>query len=190
MTGLAVTEVCADLKTVFPVRRRPKGSVQTFQSGVAADLIDVPVTTDDYGSVLLHFDNDARGCFTVSQVYAGRKNCLRFEIAGAAGSVAWNSERPNELWVGERDRPNELLIRDPSLLQPAVRPFANYPGGHNEGFPDTFKQLFRAIYDYIDAGNFTAPKPFPTFADGHHEIVLCDAILRSQRERKWTAAAR
>ena len=117
---------------------------------------------------------------------AGRKNCLRFEIAGAAGSVAWNSERPNELWVGERDRPNELLIRDPALLQPAVRPFANYPGGHNEGFPDTFKQLFRAIYDYIDRGDYQAPRPFPTFADGHQEIVLCDAILRSQRDRKWT----
>lgn len=187
MTGFAVTSVCADLKTVWPTRRRPPGSVQSFtgKTDAAADLVSVPITTEDYGSVLLHFDHAARGCFTVSQVNAGRKNCLRFEIAGAAGSLAWNSERPNELWVGERDRPNELLIRDPALLQPAVRPFANYPGGHNEGFPDTFKQLFRAIYDYIDRGDFQAPRPFPTFADGHQEIVLCDAILRSQRERAW-----
>ena len=186
MTGLNVTDVCADLKTVWPVRRRPEGSVETFQSKQAhAKLIDVPITTDDYGSVLLHFNNDARGCVTVSQVNAGRKNCLRFEIAGSAGSVAWNSERPNELWVGERDRPNELLVRDPSLLQPAVRQFANYPGGHNEGFPDTFKQLFRAIYGYIDAGDCAAPRSFPTFDDGHREIVLCDAILRSQQDRAW-----
>ncbi len=201
MTGLRVTDVCADLKTVWPTRRRPKGSVETFQSkaasvsprppgegsGVREDLIDVPITTDDYGSVLLHFEHDARGCFTVSQVNAGRKNCLWLEIAGSAGSVAWNSEHPNELWVGERDRPNELLIRDPALLQPAVRPFANYPGGHNEGFPDTFKQLFRAIYEYIDRGDYSAAKPFPTFADGHREILLCEAILQSQRGRAWVA---
>ena len=196
ITGLGVTDVCADLKTVWPIRRRPVGSVQTFQAGsplppgeglgVRKSLIDVEITTDDYGSVLLHFEHGARGCFTVSQVNAGRKNCLRYEIAGSAGSVAWNSERPNELWIGERDRPNELLLRDPSLLQPSVRPFANYPGGHNEGFPDTFKQLFRAVYDYIDRGEFSTPCPFPTFADGHREIALCDAILQSQRQRAWT----
>ena len=211
MTGLRVTEVCADLKTVWPVRRRPKGSVETFKAGaplpsaegsvvrddavstrppgeglgVRGDLIDVEITTEDYGSVLLHFDHGAHGCFNVSQVCAGRKNCLRFEIAGSAASLAWNSEHPNELWIGERDRANELLIRDPALLQPAARAYASYPGGHNEGFPDTFKQLFRAIYDYIDRGDFTVFPPFPTFADGHREIVLCQAILQSQRERAW-----
>src|SRR6516225_1621140 len=171
MTGLRVTEVCADLKTVWPVRRRPKGSVETFKAGaplplgekssvtddavsprppgrlgVTGSLIDVEITTEDYGSVLLHFDHGAHGCFSVSQVCAGRKNCLRFEIAGSTASLAWNSEYPNELWIGERDRPNELLIRDPALLQSAARAYASYPGGHNEGFPDTFKQLFRAIY--------------------------------------------
>jgi predicted dehydrogenase len=185
MTGLGVTEVCADLKTVWPIRRRPKGSVATFQAGPGTDLIDAAITTEDYGSILLHFDHDARGCFTVSQVCAGRKNCLRFEIAGATASVAWNSERPDELLIGERDRPNELLMRDPALLSPAARLYANYPGGHAEGFPDTFKQLFRAIYAYLDRGDFAAPRPFPTFEDGHREIVLCDAILRSQRGRNW-----
>jgi predicted dehydrogenase len=211
MTGLRVTEVCADLKTVWPVRRRPKGSVETFKSGaplplgeesrvrddavsprppgeglgVRGNLIDVEITTEDYGSVLLHFDHGAHGCFSVSQVCAGRKNCLRFEIAGSAASLAWNSEHPNELWIGERDRPNELLIRDPALLQPAARAYTSYPGGHSEGFADTFKQLFRAIYDYIDRGDFTAAQPFPTFAAGHREILLCQAILQSQRERAW-----
>ena len=104
----------------------------------------------------------------------------------ARGALAWDSERPNELWLGHRDRPNELLPRDPALLDPSVRPFANYPGGHNEGFPDTFKQLFQAVYDYIDHGDLQAPRPFPTFADGHREALLCDAILRSHREQRWT----
>jgi predicted dehydrogenase len=200
VTGLAVAEVCADLKTMLPTRQRPRGSVETFRNKFVGDVAKgdpttqaasstdgVRITTEDYGSVLLRFENDARGCFTVSQVAAGRKNCLRLEIAGSKGALAWDSERPNELWLGHRDRPNELLIRDPALLHPRIRPFANYPGGHNEGFPDTFKQLFRAVYDYIDAGDFRAPRPFPTFADGHREIVLCEAIAQSHRERCWVA---
>src|SRR5262249_196964 len=116
---------------------------------------------------------------------AGRKNQLTFEIAGSKGSIAWDSERPNELWLGHRDRPNEVLLKDPSLLSDNARFFANYPGGHNEGFPDTFKPLYRAVYGHIQAGNFQAPRNFPTFQDGHDEVVLCDAVLQSHRERRW-----
>jgi predicted dehydrogenase len=187
VTGLEVESVCADLRTFLPTRRRPKGSVETFQSkfGSARETEPVAIDTEDYGSVLLRFKGGASGSFTVSQVSAGRKNCLRWEVAGSQGALAWDSERPNELWLGRRDRPNELLLRDPALLHAEVRPYANYPGGHNEGFPDTFKQLFRAVYGCIAAGDYRAPRPFPTFADGHREVVLCEAILRSHRERRW-----
>lgn len=187
ITGLEVERVCADLRTFLPVRRRPKGSVETFQSklNTARETEPVNIATEDYGSILLHFRGGARGCFTVSQVTAGRKNCIRYEIAGARNALAWNSESPNELWIGSRDKSNEVLIRDPALLHPAVQRFANYPGGHNEGFPDTFKQLFRAVYDYLDAGDWRAPRPFPTFSDGHREVVLCEAILQSHRQRCW-----
>lgn len=187
VTGLEVEQVCADLATCLPVRRRPKGSVETFQAKLDRPPETEPfaVDTEDYGAVLLRFRGGARGSFLVSQVTAGRKNCLRYEVAGAAAALAWDSERPNELWVGHRDRANELLPRDPALLAPAVRPYVGYPGGHNEGFADTFKQLFRAVYDYLDAGNFQAPRPFPTFADGHREVQLCEAILRSHREQRW-----
>jgi predicted dehydrogenase len=191
ITGLEVTEVCADLHTALPTRQRPKGSVETFQSkmGAARATEPVAISTEDFGSVLLRFRGGAAGAFTVSQVTAGRKNCIRYEIAGATAALAWNSERPNELWIGHRDQANELLIRDPALLQPGARRFANYPGGHNEGFPDTFKQLFRAVYEYIEAGDYRAPRPFPTFQDGHREVVLCEAILQSHRERRWIATA-
>jgi predicted dehydrogenase len=121
----------------------------------------------------------------VSQVNAGRKNQLSFEIAGSKASLAWDGENPNELWVGRRDRGNEIIIKDPSLLTGAARHHASYPGGHAEGFPDTFKQLYRAVYDYLAAGDFSAPKPYPTFADGHQEVVLCEKILASHRERRW-----
>jgi predicted dehydrogenase len=187
MTGLEVESVCADLHTFLPVRQRPKGGVETFQSKLArpAETEPVSIDTEDYGSVLLRFRGGARGCFTVSQVTAGRKNCLRYEIAGSRAALVWDSERPNELWIGHRDKPNEVLTRDPALLHPPVRRFTNYPGGHNEGFPDTFKQLFRDVYDYLDAGDWQAPRSFPTFRDGHKEVVLCEAILRSHREGRW-----
>jgi predicted dehydrogenase len=150
---------------------------------VATEPIDV--TTDDYGCILLQFRGGARGCVHVSQVTAGRKNCLRYELAGSKQALAWNSEAPNELWIGHRDQPNESLIRDPSLVGDHARGYIHYPGGHNEGFPDTFKQCFRSFYGYIAAGDMAALPTYPTFADGHREIVLCEAILRSHRERCW-----
>jgi predicted dehydrogenase len=191
MTGLEVERVCADLRTFLPVRRRPKGGVETFQSKLdsPAETEPVAIDTEDYGSILLRFRGGASGCFTVSQVTAGRKNCLRYEIAGARSTLAWDSERPNELWLGHRDRPNELLMRDPALLHPSLRRFTNYPGGHNEGFPDTFKQLFRDVYEYIEAGDMQAPRSFPTFRDGHREVQLCEAVLRSHREGRWIEVA-
>jgi predicted dehydrogenase len=186
ITRQHVESVFAELKTVLPIRRRPRGGVETFSGKLATEQETEPVTanTDDYGCVLMRFAGGARGVLWVSQVTAGRKNCLRFEIAGAKQTLAWNSEAPNELWIGHRDRPNESLIRDPALLGADARRHADYPGGHNEGFPDTFKQCFRAFYGAIAAGDFDAAS-FPTFADGHREIVLCDAILRSAREQRW-----
>jgi predicted dehydrogenase len=187
ITGLKVDAVCADLKTVFPTRQRPEGEVETFSGkvGQTASAQAVEITTEDQGGVLLRFAGGARGALWVSQVTAGRKNCLRFEIAGSRSALAWNSEQPDELWLGHRDRANELLPRDPGLMSAAARRFTGYPGGHAEGYPDSFKQCFRAFYDYIAAGDFTAPQPFPTFADGHQEILLCEAILRSHREQRW-----
>jgi len=188
ITGLEVEAVCADLKTVHPTRLRPKGEVETFKGKQEIRQVEtepIAVTTEDFGSILLRFSTGARGCLWVSQVTAGRKNCLRFEIAGSRSAVSWSSEDPNQLWIGHRERPNEALIRDPALVSEAARRFINYPGGHNEGFPDTFKQCFRAFYGYIRAGDFSAATPFPTFEDGHREIAVCEAILRSHREARW-----
>jgi predicted dehydrogenase len=189
ISGLEVEAVCADLKTVHPVRRRPKGEVETFTGKLQqeAQTEEIDIATEDYGCVMLRFKGGARGCMWVSQVTAGRKNCLRFEIAGSKCALSWCSEQPNELWIGQRDRANQSLIRDPALVAEAARPFIDYPGGHNEGFPDTFKQCFRAFYDAIAAGDVHAPSLFPTFADGHREIVMCEAILKSHLEGRWVS---
>ena len=187
ITGCSVTSVCADLRTVYPKRKRPTKATETFagESSPPSPTETVDITTEDCGCVMLRFDTKANGCLWVSQTTAGRKNCLRFELAGSHSSISWNSEQPNSIWIGHRDRPNESLIRDPALMHPSAASISNYPGGHNEGFPDTFKQLFHQFYDYIRTGDFATTPPFPSFRDGHREVLLCEAILRSHRERRW-----
>jgi predicted dehydrogenase len=187
ITALHVEAVFADLSTVHPVRRRPKGEVETF-SGAGKDLNElepVAVNTEDCGSVLFRFRGGARGTLWVSQVTAGRKNSLRYEIAGAKQAIAWDSERPNELWVGRRNGMNGTLLRDPALVGELPRHFIDYPGGHNEGFPDSFKQCFRAFYEAIETNAPVGQRLYPTFEDGHREVALCEAILRSHREERW-----
>lgn len=187
ITGLEVEAVCADLRTVHPIRQKPLGGSETFTGSAARNRPTEPVavTTEDYGSIMLRFRGGAKGCFTVSQVTAGRKNCLRFDIAGSKTALSWDSEEPNTLTIGQRPRANESLPRDPGLLAPSVRPYANYPGGHAEGFPDTFKQLYRAIYTDIAAGKPSPAPLYATFADGHREALFCEAVLRSHREQRW-----
>ena len=191
ISHLEIQSVCADLQTVYPIRQRPVGGVETFSSKVNREvqrLVDVPVDTEDYGGVMLRFRNGARGIMHVSQVTAGQKNCIRWELAGSKQSMAWNSQRPDELWIGNRDTANESLLRDPGLLSDPARTHAQYPGGHNEGFPDTFKQLFRSFYSAVesqDADKQTSFAAYPTFEDGHREILMCEAILKSAAEQRW-----
>ena len=187
ITGLKVKKVYADFKTFHPIRKKPLKPLETFTGKLLPpeDYEDKPIHTEDYASVLLHYENGARGVLTVSQISSGRKNRIFFEINGSLSSLVWNGERPNELWIGHRLEPNQVLMKDPSLLSPEARTTASYPGGHNEGFPDTFKQLYNKVYNYIFVGDYSAQPDFPTFADGHYEQVLCEAIERSAKEGEW-----
>lgn len=188
ITGKKVTELCADLATVNPVRMRPRGRVETFQQ-TSGQTDEVKIATDDYASILLRFEGNAHGVCTVSQVSAGRKARLWFEIDGSEGSLAWNSEEPNTLWIGRRRESNHEMLKDPSLMSPQARGYAAYPGGHAEGYPDTFVQLFKDFYAYIEAGDFSRARTFPTFETGHEEMRLCEAIAQSARESRWITVA-
>jgi predicted dehydrogenase len=192
ISGLEVESVFADFKTFIPVRRKPATAIDTFGGKLqtAAEYVEQKIRTEDYATVLLHFSGGTRGVLTVSQVSAGRKNRLYYEMDGAQSALAWNSERPNELWIGHRERPNEVLMKDPALLSPEARAHASYPGGHNEGFPDTFKQMYAAVYNYILAADYNSPASFATFADGHKELVMGEAILRSAREGRWVSVVK
>jgi predicted dehydrogenase len=187
ISGLRVEEVYADFKTFHPVRKKPAKPLETFTGKILqpSDLVDQPISTEDYATVILHYESGVRGVMTVSQVSSGRKNRLFYEINGSKSSLGWDSEKPGELWIGHRTAANQVLMKDPSLLSPEARAVTSYPGGHNEGFPDTFKQLYNKVYSYILAGDYDKTPDFPTFADGHYEMQLCEAIERSARGKTW-----
>jgi predicted dehydrogenase len=133
---------------------------------------------------MLRFINGSKGVITVSQVNAGRKNRLSIELSGSKETYAWCSESPNEMWIGRRDTSNRLLMRDPSLLHQESASIVSFPGGHNEGFPDTSKQMFREVYDAILKGTMEGAK-FPNFEDGLRELVLCESIMESNEKQQW-----
>jgi predicted dehydrogenase len=183
-----IAAVFADLYTVHPVRHVPTGPVETYADAGDVERADREMATEDVAHVLLRYDDGTRGQVTISQVSAGRKNQLAFELDGSEGALAWTSERHEELWLGHRDRPNEILFRDPAMLRGPLR--GDYPAGHAEGFADTFKQLYRAVYAAVEEGRMPAEPDFPTFADGHEEILLGEAIARSAAEERWVEVER
>ena len=190
ITGCRVTEVMAELSTFVKTRQRPTGPVETFSTQRTHDTVPREISTEDAATILLRYDNGARGVMAISQISAGHRNTLQYEIDGAASAAAWDSEHPDFLWLGHRGRPNELLNRDAALMLPAGQAAAALPGGHVEGFADTFAALFRAVYADVAAGAMREQPPYATFADGHEEMLVGDAIARSAREGHWAAVAR
>jgi predicted dehydrogenase len=185
VTGLKITALCADLQTFHKTRKKPKMAIDAFagKTFTPDDYDEVPIDTEDYGAVLIHLGDRARGAFTVTQAAAGCKNRFQIEIFGTKRGVIWNQERPNELWIGERNEANKLLLKDPSLLGPKARTYASLPGGHNEGYGDTHKNVYRAFYKKV--GDPSAPIEFPTFEDGLRGMKLLEKIIESHEKRGW-----
>jgi predicted dehydrogenase len=189
VSGQRVTHVFAELETVVKVRQRPTGEVLTFSTERSADTVPVEMTTDDVALILLRYANGARGAVSISQVSAGRKNAIAWEISGATASAAWDGEDPDRLWIGHRDEPNQLLLRNPALMNATGSAAASLPGGHVEGFGDTFHALFREIYSAIAAGGPPERPLYATFEDGHHEMLVGDAVTVSARDGRWVEVA-
>jgi predicted dehydrogenase len=185
VTGLRVSSLCADLQTFHPTRKQPKGPIETFANKLLGpqDFIAQAVDTEDYGAVIFQMGGRARGSVVCSQAAAGRKNRLSIEVYGTKASAAWNQEQPNELWIGHRDTGNQILLKDPSLLKPEARGYADLPGGHTEGYGDTTKQMMRRLYAAIAAPGL-APE-YPQFADGLRQLTILQAELESHRTRGW-----
>jgi predicted dehydrogenase len=191
VSGRRIVEVMADLHTIVPVRRRPPGPVETFAAPSASDEhVDQPMTSDDAAGVLLRYEDGTRGLVTISQVSAGRKNAVTWEIDGRSGSLAWLSENPDQLVIGHRGRPNEVMYRDPSLMHPDAVRVNGYPGGHVEGYPDTFRALFAEVYADVARGGPAHHPTYPTFADGLDALLVTEAVASSSRERRWMTVDR
>jgi predicted dehydrogenase len=185
VTGKRVASIFAELATVHEFRRVPTGPVETFSGrGDDVERVERAMTTEDLAHILLRFDDGARGALVVSQVSAGRKNKIWFEADGTRGALAWDAESHEQIWLGHRDRPNELHWREPGAV-------SDYPSGHPEGFPDTFKQLYRAVYRAIESGGMPDDEwAFPTFRDGHEGVLLGEAVAASAREGRWVDVRR
>jgi len=189
--GAKAESAFAHLETFHKTRLRPTGEVQTFAKIDPATMVPYKVDTEDFGSVLLKFGKSAHGFAngvhanaSISQVAAGWKCDLYVGIYGTKGSVQWSLQQPNEIILGRRDEPNQILQRGTAGFSADVAGFTDYPGGHPEGFPDSHKMHYRAVYEHIASGRKT-PVLFATAADGHHEVKLCEAILKSSRAKKW-----
>lgn len=190
ITGQRVRAVMADLATFLPTRRQPTGPVETFASAAGGETVTREIETEDAATILLRYDNGARGSVVISQVSAGRKNALAWEVDGSRAAASWHSETPDHLWIGHRDRPNEILQRDAALMHPEGGAATVLPGGHVEGFADSFRSCFADIYRAIAAGRAPEAPAWATFADGHEEMLICDAILKSAAEGRWVEIAR
>jgi predicted dehydrogenase len=191
MSSLRITHVLGDITTVIPKRKKPLGSREAFAAADANQKVEeVDIKVEDLASVLLRFDNGAKGSFSVGQVCAGHKNDLEIEICGSKTSLKWRQEHQNELLIGHRDRPNEILQKDPSLIDPQAGKYAHLPGGHQEAWADAFANLMRDIYGFIAEGRKPSdphPPAFATFEDGYRANCIVEAILQSaSKGSAWT----
>lgn len=189
--GAKAEGVFAHLETFHKTRLRPTGEVKTFAKVDPATMVPYKVDTEDFGSVLLKFGKSGHGFAnnvhanaSISQVAAGWKCSLAMGIYGTKGSVRWDLQQPNEIQLGRRDEPNQILQRNTAGFTEDIAGFSDYPGGHAEGFADAHKMHYRAVYQHIANGG-TSPAIFATAADGHHEVKLCEAILKSSSSKKW-----
>jgi predicted dehydrogenase len=186
VAGQRPSHVLAELATFIPERRKPVGPVETFTTATGATERRT-VTTDDAGLILLRYPNGARGVLSTSQISRGRRSLLHWEMAGSEASAAWQSEASEQLWIGHRDAPNQILPRDLALMNPHGIAASSLPGGHGEGFADTFVALFRQVYRDVAAGGRQADSTWAGFGDGHFQMQVCDAVLDSARTGAWTA---
>lgn len=187
VAGARITEVCADLAIVLPIRKKPKGQVETFSVNSNMEYEEKEIKTEDYGAVLFKMDNGMHGVFNTSEVSAGRKCFLNFEIDGTKASLYWNQEAADQMWMGFRDRDNSLVMRNPNLMTPQARQYTYLAGGHPEGWNDAMRNNVFSFYKFILDGKKAGKDEcdFATFHDGHYIIKLTEAILKSNETRQW-----
>ena len=184
-----IVEVCANVVIAHPVRKKPKGQVETFSVNLSEEYEETPVHTEDYAGVLIKFANGASGVFQCSEISAGRKCFIDIEVDGSLASFQWQHETSDRMWKGNRDGNNEIVMRNPNLISPEARKYTYMAAGHPEGWNDAFKNNLQAYYDFILSGKKVGVDKcdFATFQEGHYIMRLTEAIIKSGRERRWVS---
>jgi predicted dehydrogenase len=181
-----MTRVYARLGRLHETRRRPPTTHATFEraSGEGESL---DVDTEDFATVLFDLEGGCPGVFSVSQVSPGMRNRLTVELDTPDATLAWNQEQPNQLWIGHRDRANEVLVRDPALLEPRAAALVHYPAGHEEGWPDALANLVSEFTEDVLAHGRGERRDslVATFADAHRVSATVEAIVESGRTGGW-----
>ena len=195
VTGEQISAVIGDFNTTYPIRKKPKEEILTFKGKATLGTLDydyVPISVEDSANIMFRLRTGGKGALTVNQCFAGKKNSLTMSVSGSRKSAVWDSERPDEIWLGSRDGANGILVRDPSLLYPEAAEIVGTPGGHAEGFVETFKQLYKKVYSHmehrdIEDGNMDHGDAlaFPSFEDGAREMKIVERIVESNKKGEW-----
>ena len=181
-----------DITTVIPKRKKPRGSREAFRGRrrrPELELVDIKV--EDLASVLCGSTTARKGSFSVGQVCAGHKNDLVLEVCGSKASLRWRQEHQNELWIGHRDKANEILQKDPSLLDAEVArlraPAGRPPGGVGRRLLQPDARHLRRSSPRARSRPIAHPPAFATFEDGYRANCIVEAILESaQKGSVWT----
>jgi predicted dehydrogenase len=187
VTGQKIVEVMAELHTCVPKRLKPTGGVLSFGAGRAGETEEVDITLDDYAALFLKLENGARGNFTTCQAAAGRKVEIEIQIFGSKESYAWSHVHPNALWIGHREKANEIFYESSVLQAEGTRRYAALPTGHPMGYHDAVFNLFRDFYEAVAAKREGKPyrATFPDFRTGHEMMRVVDAAVESDRLGRW-----
>jgi len=187
ITGQKIVEVMAELHTCLPKRRKPKGGVLSFGAGMAGETEEVAIGLDDYASLFLKLSNGARGNFTTCQAAAGRKVDIELQVFGSKESYAWSHVHPNALWIGHREKANEVFYESSVLQAEETRKYATLPTGHPLGYHDAVFNLFRDYHEALAAKREGEPYKvaFPDFRTGHEMMCVIDAAVESDRTGGW-----
>ena len=180
VSGHRIATLVARTLIAHPERRQDAGR-QSFERGSGEGAVR-SVTTEDAALLMFETDRGALGSVVVSQVSPGRKNHLWFEISTDAEGLAFDQERPETLWVGQRER-TDLIPRDFTTLAADAARYVTLPAGHPQGYHDCFDAFIAETYEAIRTGEVA--DGLPGLADGVRSARITESVLESARERRW-----